>query len=162
MLPVCLGDWGDWCHGVLEPLKCRPSVNMTKARPALSPGSDTVRATLTRVVDSQIDTCGAALTACRSHVMYGRSSAGPNYSTPEQHSSSQGYNDTRAQGHWLTHEGTYSLPLRLYLSLSSSSARPEAVHVKASFCSSEIKKTQCEPIPLKTQRSLQSIKVWHV
>ncbi|GLD74361.1 transcription factor COE3 isoform X1 [Lates japonicus] len=24
MLPVCLGDWGDWCHGVLEPLKCRP------------------------------------------------------------------------------------------------------------------------------------------
>lgn len=38
MLPVCLGDWGDWCHGVLEPLKCRPSVNMTKARPALSPG----------------------------------------------------------------------------------------------------------------------------
>ncbi|PWA25888.1 hypothetical protein CCH79_00001754 [Gambusia affinis] len=38
MLPVCLGDWGDWCHGVLEPLKCRPSINMTKARPALSPG----------------------------------------------------------------------------------------------------------------------------
>ncbi|TWW78571.1 Transcription factor COE3 [Takifugu flavidus] len=30
-------DWGDWCHGVLEPLKCRPSINMTKARPALSP-----------------------------------------------------------------------------------------------------------------------------
>lgn len=38
MLPVCLGGWGDWCHGVLEPLKCRPSINMTKARPALSPG----------------------------------------------------------------------------------------------------------------------------
>lgn len=35
-------DWGDWCHGVLEPLKCRPSVNMTKARPALSPGWDTL------------------------------------------------------------------------------------------------------------------------
>uniref|UniRef100_A0AAV2JLS1 Uncharacterized protein n=1 Tax=Knipowitschia caucasica TaxID=637954 RepID=A0AAV2JLS1_KNICA len=64
MLPVCLGDWGDWCHGVLEPLKCRPSVNMTKARPALSPGADTVRAALTGAVESQIDTYSTALAAC--------------------------------------------------------------------------------------------------
>lgn len=50
-------DWGDWCHGVLEPLKCRPSINMTKARPALSPDWNALLGYVDKhAAQSQIDT----------------------------------------------------------------------------------------------------------
>lgn len=115
MLPVCLGDWRDWCHGVLEPLKCRPFVNTTKARPAFSPGWNILlNQADNHAAQSQIDTCRDTCT--RSHVMYGHSSAVPNYRPPDQQLGSEGYNDTLIQGYQPAHTACWYLSGFLLLS----------------------------------------------
>lgn len=100
------GDWGDWCHGVPEPLKCRLSVNMTKARPALSPGWDTLLTMPTTMLRSHrliyTGTHAHTHTPPQAPVLKQCMAVHQPFlireRPPDQHWSSKGYNDTLIQG----------------------------------------------------------------